>query len=905
MDCDGLLDWEEILMGTDPRNPDTDGDGIWDGIEIGRNSSPDPLCAGIFPPPGMLFPPGSKLNITDPLLIDTDCDGLSDGEEDANKNGRLDPGETDPNNPDTDGDGLWDGLELGITQAMAMAAGTGGCPNTQYNECPDFPRRTDPLLVDTDGDGMRDGVEDANQNGCIDPGETDPTWPDIFDPVDEAACSEANLIPVDIRRNLAAQMALGLPMGFANSYVDIQRVNSGITTTGLMGVDSAKNVAFLAWKHPSPVADLSALRTLASNQASTLGGGGSAVIGSFDSWDAPLLGNDNALSVTFMLSGSMSSAGRVNEIARLLLGPARPDGTDTLQTTGSASANPQYVRAQYVLRDQGEVVVVMAVALDNNNVTGSDGFFGLNDVAGGAALARYLDRTVVQCERSLAELRAVDFLFVVDDSGTMGSSQTQLSAAGTAMAQALSNSNLDWRVALVTSSYHVRSQPDGIVDGGFNTGVVRGFTDDVYEFQSWLTPNNVCRRNDTGALCIANAPQGCSCSTTAVIAQWTGNEPACAYGVNYANGANHGCWIGTGGYGYEGMLGAARLALMDMNNASVTPRIQLRPDAEIIVIILSDAPDQTSALYASHPTPNYVEEIEYFLDFFQGKDTQARTNRVPPANSVAVQTNFCFTFPVSCTTDAQCNYGVYTAGSAVCENNACQVVNPGVCRPSCGTGPQIVCLRGSNDGNPTPVPAIRPGVTIQVNGILCPEGFGCGDDFVYGPSRLQQIVEATGGFSSSIQNLANIPNTMVEIVNSAIGRGGVVTLKPLIGASLKVAIESPLNTGGQCDGFDVPRSRIHGFDYDGIAQAVTFFGDCRPADQSHVTISYRAWEPSGRNQLPCQYDAHFDANSLDYCSGLRSCDSETDTCACPVDCGGCTTGTHCVSTARTCGCVPN
>jgi hypothetical protein len=44
----------------------------------------------------------------DGLPIDTDGDGLPDAIEDANGNGIWDAGETDPNNPDTDGDGLTD-----------------------------------------------------------------------------------------------------------------------------------------------------------------------------------------------------------------------------------------------------------------------------------------------------------------------------------------------------------------------------------------------------------------------------------------------------------------------------------------------------------------------------------------------------------------------------------------------------------------------------------------------------------------------------------------------------------------------------------------------------------------------------------------------------------------------------
>ena len=50
--------------------------------------------------------PGTK---TDPLDPDTDNDGLLDGEEDANRNGKVDEGETDPCDPDTDDDGLLDG----------------------------------------------------------------------------------------------------------------------------------------------------------------------------------------------------------------------------------------------------------------------------------------------------------------------------------------------------------------------------------------------------------------------------------------------------------------------------------------------------------------------------------------------------------------------------------------------------------------------------------------------------------------------------------------------------------------------------------------------------------------------------------------------------------------------------
>ncbi|WP_426754077.1 adventurous gliding motility protein AgmC [Myxococcus sp. Y35] len=143
-DGDGLSDTEEVARGTDPNNPDTDGDGLPDGIEVN--------VAG-----------------TDPLDDDSDDDGILDGNEDANHNGIVDERETDPNNWDTDGDLLSDGLETGLAEPQGT-----GTDLTRFVADADPTTTTDPLNPDTDGGSVRDGIEDANQNGRVDPGETDP-----------------------------------------------------------------------------------------------------------------------------------------------------------------------------------------------------------------------------------------------------------------------------------------------------------------------------------------------------------------------------------------------------------------------------------------------------------------------------------------------------------------------------------------------------------------------------------------------------------------------------------------------------------------------------------------------------------------------------------------------------------
>lgn len=181
-DDDGLGDNDELGgdstydEGTDtiPTDPDTDGDGVDDGTEVQETvgvedpDGPGPILAtdmAVFVPDS----DPSEGSETDPLVVDTDDDGLTDGEEDANGNGADDvPAESDPNDPcdpypnhhncptgDTDGDG--------ITNEDEDTLGS------------------DPLDLDTDDDGLGDGIENANHDAVVDTDETDPTNPDTDD----------------------------------------------------------------------------------------------------------------------------------------------------------------------------------------------------------------------------------------------------------------------------------------------------------------------------------------------------------------------------------------------------------------------------------------------------------------------------------------------------------------------------------------------------------------------------------------------------------------------------------------------------------------------------------------------------------------------------------------------------
>ncbi len=101
-DEDGLSDADEEEFGTDPDNPDSEGDHVNDGDEV-HEWGTDPLDNDSDDD---FLTDGDEVNITDtdPTDPDTDDDGLGDSDE--NPNG------ADPNDPDTDGDGANDGAEV-------------------------------------------------------------------------------------------------------------------------------------------------------------------------------------------------------------------------------------------------------------------------------------------------------------------------------------------------------------------------------------------------------------------------------------------------------------------------------------------------------------------------------------------------------------------------------------------------------------------------------------------------------------------------------------------------------------------------------------------------------------------------------------------------------------------------
>lgn len=197
-DFDFKLDGQEVngIGGfTNPKNPDSDADGLCDSVENNGGVFLQPHAVGAAPPPPALpYPVNANAIVglgtaamypnpnacltqwtsgyyagSNPNAKDSDGDGIFDGTEASGSSNQwpgglgVFPGHiSDPNKTDTDSDGVADGLELNYV------GGTG--------------LNMDPSQTDTDKDGMPDKYEYDRTNCGF--GKLDPTVNDATGDVD-------------------------------------------------------------------------------------------------------------------------------------------------------------------------------------------------------------------------------------------------------------------------------------------------------------------------------------------------------------------------------------------------------------------------------------------------------------------------------------------------------------------------------------------------------------------------------------------------------------------------------------------------------------------------------------------------------------------------------------------------
>ena len=190
-DNDGLSDTDEALVGTDPENPDSDNDGVLDGAEVGSDAS-NPRdengdgVADVFTPTNDSDHDGLSNYVetligSDPTRRDSDGDDFRDDEElavtlagsDADNDGIDDAMDADSTGAaDRDGDGIAD-------FALRDTDGNGTPDLLDTDSDADGIDDLTETLNDTDDDGIADVRDSDNSLGS---GDSDSdALPDVFE----------------------------------------------------------------------------------------------------------------------------------------------------------------------------------------------------------------------------------------------------------------------------------------------------------------------------------------------------------------------------------------------------------------------------------------------------------------------------------------------------------------------------------------------------------------------------------------------------------------------------------------------------------------------------------------------------------------------------------------------------
>lgn len=759
-DGDGIDDEREVFCGYELDDPDMDSDGLKDGIED-KNSD----CV-------------VNIGETDPKRIDSDCDGISDGEEDKNKNGRTDPSETDPSNPDTDGDGLRDGIEIGIALNLDPA----NCKDFRQDEDPQT--TTDPLSKDTDSDGVMDGAEDANQNGRVDPGELDPNNKDDGGGAVHGACATENIVKINFFNIRHADSMIALIEDYKDNPpqdINLSKLLINGEEKGFIFVHKNKEAGgFVIEKKAETANIVDEEKLIRGDTPCKIPSGylekiaciSNPVTQTFTTWD----GFPAIIANYDYDKGSQDDLkGRLNLISKAFLGDNLsglfPDG---IEQNGGHNSDWK-LQIEIIFRHSNKVVVVGSLVSSDH--FDSDPLYEIlrGDITNGSAIAQLGDTTGVQCDLRSSGNPIVDFIWVVDDSCSMSPYQKAVNTAATAFIDKLRNSQVDFRIAALATSYWQKTLKSSQTPVK-NYGKVFGFTRDLDEFRTWF--KQPCSLSDSG--CIGDE-------------QCTGTEK----GIESL---------------YDALLNpknnAVPLLPTPGRGMPESPQ-KIRYGARLVVIFLSDAGDQSN------------REGEY-------------VNGNPPSDS--------------------------------------------------GDGPWW-------DRNLPTWPVIFDEISkrddidgLIANAIICSTN-NCGSE-TKNPSLYDILVQQTQGIMGLIKDDLSIQTAMQAIVDSAIASTGLLLSKYPISASLKVVQESPPANCPQ----PTPRNPVNGFNYDGVFNRISFYGDCRPERPgSKIAVSYQYWIDSNRLYVECGE-----------CEFPRRCNTETGRCECPPDCDGEDHGKNYVCDQNTC-----
>jgi len=433
-DNDGTPDYLDL---------DSDGDGLWDGLEVGDNCS-DPRDT-------------DGDGVPDHRDTDSDGDGMSDGNEDRDGDGVIGSCTTPCSLPSH--------CDVGANCSLPLdGASTGTCVSMECSE-----GETDPHNPDTDGDGTPDSAEetfvcspqsDDNPNGLLPIKYVDSADLDSTANWRLAMGQFAVELQPEILTPLALDGAYGFDMAEPNAEVAgflVSRFSGAVTATN-------ESINLITGLQSNPI--VASVTSRSSGNATTT-----------------LDGHDTVLGMTLEIT--TTSAMSVTALRAALLPTMLARAPATVVTPATAwIGQPDTVfalRVQTIRRtteQQTLFVGGLARLVHYDDRTRATGFH-LDDFSNGTGVAEAGNGEAIECEPYVGAQEAkADIIWVVDESGSVNDDRQRITDNASVFFDKAIAAGLDFRIGVTDMN---DTGPGGQV-GIFATRQVGGTGD------RWLLP---------------------------------------------------------------------------------------------------------------------------------------------------------------------------------------------------------------------------------------------------------------------------------------------------------------------------------------------------------------------------------------------------------------------------------
>jgi hypothetical protein len=337
-----------------------------------------------------------------------------------------------------------------------------------------------PELVDNDGDNVPDQSEDRDQDGMVDPGETNPnevdTDDDGIDDINEVstiACAKINDRPYEVYDVPGADSMI-LMDAQVRERATLRTMDNKAPGASLVDPDLDVAAVLISKRPADGVATPSAQRD---HEKRTLIRPLGEILNERERALTTIQGHEaEQASFAMRLTTPATPRALAAQLATGLLNGVALTGTPA---PGGTAVREVTINLLTIVRSPQQVVILAAVAAGVPAPEGAD--IRLEELTDGTNVARHESFTRHVCDQFVAkEKQAVDIIWVVDDSGSMEDDQMAVRAAADAMAEVLTNGGIDYRLGVARHfAQDENSRRRGDLEGQGLTADLEQFKEDI------------------------------------------------------------------------------------------------------------------------------------------------------------------------------------------------------------------------------------------------------------------------------------------------------------------------------------------------------------------------------------------------------------------------------------------